>query len=412
MARDLTDQRLKNIAKTDSTKHFDARTTGLFAQRLKAGANISLKYRFQLNRKTRELHLGTYPRLSLAQAREKSRNYADIVSSGKNPALEKKREKLLLPQIETLSDITKVWFENDFGGKDPKYRKRSWSRLSEVLTRIGDFPLKDLEPMDIDRILQPIKQRAPGQAERAHAAFSMIYDYAIARGLVRYNIVAPLKRSYKAPPATNRRALLREDDQRTMLADVLAYDARPISDLLFFALLLTGARVNEITGGQWCEIDFDKRIWTIPRERVKSNRIRESEPHDIMLSDQLLIILETTRELTGNHPYLVPSTKRYSRLPTMTNETVQKRLRESGYRGRQDQHGFRSMMSTYLNQVRKGYENAVEIMSHRTIKGVKRDYNRYDYWDERVELYQVWGDRVQALSPIPISEVGKARTGL
>jgi hypothetical protein len=92
MLKDLTGLRLKSIAPNDSTKHFDRRTTGLFAQRLKASANISLKYRFQLNRKTRELHLGTYPRLTLAQTREISRNYAEIVSSGKNPVLENRKD--------------------------------------------------------------------------------------------------------------------------------------------------------------------------------------------------------------------------------------------------------------------------------------------------------------------------------
>ena len=147
----------------------------------------------------------------------------------------------------------------------------------------------------------------------------------------------------------------------------------------------------------------------MPAERTKKPRNGPRRAHNIFLPSQQIILLKNLKQITGQNPYLFPSRAKSGH---MSKETLKTRINRAGYQGKQDVHGFRSSLSSYLNK-EFGHlgntETAVEIMSHRTPQGVRAIYNRNEYWEEQCVLWQYWADYVEGLLPFPLGELGLKR---
>ena len=100
-------------------------------------------------------------------------------------------------------------------------------------------------------------------------------------------------------------------------------------------------RPNEVLDGKWCEIDFDNRLWEIPKERMKKRR-----PHTVPLSEQVIAMLTELKAITGNDEMLFPTR---SMNPTDRHARFRQALKRKGYDGKQTLHGFRHIASTKLN---------------------------------------------------------------
>lgn len=150
-------------------------------------------------------------------------------------------------------------------------------------------------------------------------------------------------------------------------------------------IMLCFARNKEIRGGQWQEIDFKRKTWTIP-----ANRMKRPREHTIPLSDWAIELLNELHAITGETPFLFPSPK--SKTGYISENTAGKIISSMGYYGIATPHGFRSLASSVLNE--QGFNpDAIERqLAHIENNKIRAAYNRADYLNERKEFMQWYSD--------------------
>jgi integrase len=143
---------------------------------------------------------------------------------------------------------------------------------------------------------------------------------------------------------------------------------------------------------EWSEINFEKKVWTLPASKMKMR-----QPHAVPLSRQALVILESMRQLTGKAKYVFPSIR--TRARPISDNTINAALRRMGYsKDKMTAHGFRTTASSLLNESGKWSPDAIERALAHTIAGaIRRIYNQSAYWPERVEMAQWWSDHLDEL---------------
>tara|TARA_B100000131_G_C18111853_1_gene609888 strand:- start:19 stop:1287 length:1269 start_codon:yes stop_codon:yes gene_type:complete len=156
-------------------------------------------------------------------------------------------------------------------------------------------------------------------------------------------------------------------------------------------LLLTFQRSETILGGEWSEIDWDKKMWTIPADRMKG---RKGTGHDhlIPMSYPLIDVLQRQQALTGSSPYIFESA-RGKKTPYLVSESPNKHLKALGYHKRLVVHGFRSMAATHGQEILGiPYEYISLQLGHIKKDKIEKAYNRAKFIKQRTELMRKWGD--------------------
>ncbi|MEY0604268.1 tyrosine-type recombinase/integrase, partial [Providencia huaxiensis] len=155
-------------------------------------------------------------------------------------------------------------------------------------------------------------------------------------------------------------------------------------------LMITGVRTIELRAAEWSEIDFDKAIWEIPKERMKMRR-----PHMVPLSTQALELFREIQTLTGRFKYIFHGRNDASK--PMSEAAINQVIKRIGYDGRATGHGFRHTMSTILHE--QGYNTAwIETqLAHVDKNSIRGTYNHAQYIDGRREMLQWYADYMGAL---------------
>ena len=408
----LTDKALKNWAKKPEPGQVqDGSIPGMFAIVQNGQTAIRFRIKYTHNTKASTKALGTYPKTSLLAARKKAGAIIDDLASGLDPKLVAKRNKLDIQNSPTLNQLADQWIKEEFlnTASDQKYTKRVTNRIKEVCKSIGTLQASDIDAPMLRSSLLAMRDRSEDEAARTLSKLVDIFEFGISLNLCERNPAYSIRKQFKSPKPESRKTILDRNGQQQMIADVLAYDSKPECDLLFIISLISGARIGEIAGGKWDEISWQEKIWYVPAERTKKPRNGPRRAHNIFLPSQQIILLKNLKQITGRNGYLFPSRAKSGH---MSKETLKTRINRAGYQGKQDVHGFRSSLSSYLNK-EFGHlgntETAVEIMSHRTPQGVRAIYNRNDYWVEQCVLWQYWADYVEGLLPFPLGELGLKR---
>lgn len=150
-------------------------------------------------------------------------------------------------------------------------------------------------------------------------------------------------------------------------------------------LLLTGLRTVELRLAEWHEIDFDNRIWEIPKTRMKMKR-----PHIVPLSAQSLSALRQLGELTGNYQLIFAGRNDVNK--PMSEASINMVLKRIGYDKRATGHGFRHTISTILHE--QGFNTAwIETqLAHVDKNSIRGTYNHAQYLENRREMMQWYAD--------------------
>jgi integrase len=152
--------------------------------------------------------------------------------------------------------------------------------------------------------------------------------------------------------------------------------------------ILTAARSGEVRGATWSEIDLDKRLWSIPAERMKMR-----SPHTVPLSHQAIAILNRLKILYGDKG-LVFQGIHYPEKPLSEN-TMLYALYRIGYHSQATMHGFRALFSTICNEAGFNPDAIERQLAHREKNTVRAAYHRSEYLQDRFKIVQWWADYLQ-----------------
>ena len=337
--------------------------------------------RITVDGKRRDVGLGGYPAVKLADARDAARANKEAVRSGRAPAPVR---DALEPTFEAAA--VRVHGERAPGWRNPKHAAQWIATLREyAFPCFGSRPVSAITTADVLAALMPIWHDKPETARRVRQRISTVMLWAVAHGhrpdnpagevlgavLPRRNGGAP-RRHFPALPY---------GAVGGALATVRQSGALPSTRLAFEFLVLTAARSGEVRLATWAEIDMDAATWTVPASRMKAGR-----EHRVPLSSAALDVLRQARELAGGRSALVFPAPRGGPL---SDSTLSKLLRENGVAG--VPHGFRSSFRDWAAECTYTPHRVMEAaLAHTIANKAEAAYARSDLFEKRRALMDQW----------------------
>ncbi|MDN0124783.1 MULTISPECIES: tyrosine-type recombinase/integrase [Yersinia] len=351
------------------------------------------RFRYRFDGKPKMLSLGTYPTVSLTDARQKRDEAKKLVVAGINPSEARQQQKRARQDIagSTFEGIAREWYEKRFDRWSASYSEEMIKTFEkDVFPYIGHRPIAEIKPMELMAVLAKLDERGASEKMRkVRQRCGEVWRYAIITGRAEYNPAPDLASAF-APQKKEHYAFLNPDELPEFFRTLNTYSGSLIVKLAMRLQALTGLRPGELRQGEWTEIDFDKRLWEIPPERMKKRR-----PHCVPLSEQTIAILEQLKPITGHYKYIFPG--RIHHTKPMSEMAMNVLIRRIGYAGRVTGHGFRHTMSTILHE--QGYNTAwIETqLAHVDKNSIRGTYNHAQYLDGRREMLQWYADYMDSL---------------
>lgn len=358
-----------------------------------------VKYRVRTDGELKErvFAVGTYPEISLEQARAQRDAVKGLLREGRDPVQARflvradgaasSSNTFELVYADWLAKQRKDWSEIHY-----KKSKRAFER--DVLPRLGKLPVKDIKPAMVAGVIEAIMKRgARDTAGKVLQHVEGVFDLAQARGLRHDNPATPV---HAVLPSKRRRermpALLSFPALGQVLRDA---DAAKLSRSVRMAhrlLSFSTARIGNVVEAEWAEFDLgaDAPSWTIPRRKMKSQD--RDHDHKIILGPVIAEELRQWQKECESKRYVCPSPAGGK---FITREAVEKAYRVTlGLAGKHSPHGWRAAFSTLARD--KGFDrDAVELtLDHIHDNDVVRAYDRGQRLEQRIKLMAWWGEQL------------------
>lgn len=385
----LTDAQVRN-AKPAAKQYKLSDGAGLHIL-IHPGGGKYWQVRYRLLRRERTASLGTYPLVSLSEARARRDEIRKSVKQGADPVAQKRAERLALVDghEKTFKKVANQWFAvwaKDKAENTITYKRR---RLEvEIFPLLGHLPVAQITRKEVLAALQ--KVASTGRSElpaRVLQTIKSVLSYAVLNEYRDFNPVSDLKPAaiLGTAPVKNH-ARIEAAELPGLLLAIEGYQG--LSTRFALKLLaLTFVRTGELRGAKWTEINESEKRWTIPAERTKKVR-GVQRPHIVPLSSQALEVLQALRAAFGRDGYLFKGTSGQ----LISENTILFALGRLGYKGRMTGHGFRGLASTVLHEY--GFEHlAIERqLGHLDRDEVSSAYNHAEFLIQREKMMQWWGD--------------------
>lgn len=371
---------------------------GLYLLITPAGGKL-WRLKFRTDGREKKLSIGSYPDITLGEARKRRDEARALLAAGKDPSREKRREKVRsqLQAENTFAGVAKEYCE-----KRKRDGQKAWAPatavrceylLGQLNKTIGRMPIAEIEAGDVLAALRKIETKGKHEsARRTQQLASAVFRYAVATARLASDPTRDLRGALTAPKVTHYGAILEPKRVGELLRAIDGYEGQGITK---FALQLAPhvfVRPGELRHAEWAEIDLEAAVWTLPAAKTKMRKI-----HRVPLSRQAVELLQQVYFITGPSGYVFPSIR--TRLRPMSENTLNAGLRRLGYASDEmTAHGFRAMASTLLNESGKWSPDAIEkALAHGDSDKVRAAYHRGDHRDERVEMAQWWSDYLDVL---------------
>lgn len=370
---------------------------GLFLQITPGGSKLwRMAYRWQ--DKQRTAAFGSYPDVSLANARIKAAELKDKLAAGTDPAAKASTAAAALPQ-RTFEAAAREWFRSQEARWVSGYAARIWSRLEgDVFPKIGKTDVGALAPADVLALLREVEKRnALEMAKRLRQTISAVCRYAVANGWATQDPAAPLAGAMKARPRQQHRAALKETELPSFFNALRTYSGDLSTAIALKLIAHTFVRSSELRFARWDEIEGE--IWRIPADRMKMRK-----KHIVPLSKQTKAMFAELKELAGGNGWVLPGVSGHK---PISENTLIFGLYRAGYHSRATVHGFRGTASTILNESSLWRPDAIERqLAHVPANEVRSAYNSAMYLEERRKLMQWYSDRLDALEAKASTDLG------
>jgi len=393
----LTDIAIRN-AKPKDKPYKLGDTLGLFLLVQPTGGRLwRLKYR--MDSKEKKLGLGTYPEVSLAEARRRRDDAREMVAAGKDPSREKQRDKV---RAKLDADNTFAALSAEYCKKRRRDGAKAWAPATAVRSEyllsllnptLGAIPIADIEPADVLGAIRKIEGKGNLEsARRTLQLASAVFRYAVATARLRSDPTRDLKGALIAPTVTHYGAIIEAKKVGELLRAIDGYEGLGMAKLALQIAPHVFVRPGELRHAEWGEFDLEGALWIIPAEKMKMRKA-----HHVPLSSQAVALFKEALAVTGPSGYVFPSVR--TRARPMSENTMNAGLRRLGYASEEmTAHGFRAMASTLLNESGKWHPDAIErALAHGDDDKIRGAYHRGAHWDERVKMAQWWGDYLDAL---------------
>jgi integrase len=389
----LTDAKLRNLKAKDKAYKVADRD-GLYVSVLNSGT-ISFRYNYSINGRQETLVLGQYGPIKLSEAREMLTEAKKTLAAGRSPARQKAAAAAKRREENSFGEWAEEWLARHPMAESTRDMRRSVYER-DVQRPFGKLKLEEVTADELRSLCDKIVQRgAPATAVHAREIVMMTFRYARERGQKIANPADEVRPSSIARFQPRDRVLSAEE-VRVIYRYLDLVPTMPTLRLGVKLLLLTMLRKSEMAEGLWSEVDFIKRVWTIPASRMKRRN-----PHNVYLSDQAHDILIALKTCAGSSEFIFPS--RYDGDQPISKATLNRILCAVVDAAQADgvplapfsPHDFRRTSSTALHEAGFSSDWIEKCLAHEQ-RGVRAVYNKAEYAEQRRRMMQEWADMVNA----------------
>lgn len=413
----LTSAKIRTLKPSD--KPFKVSDSHGLYLRVKPGSSRHWYLKYRISGKESRIALGTYPAISLSDARQQREGIRKMLALNINPVQQRAAVRGSRTPEKVFKNVALAWHKSN-----RKWSQNTADRLlaslnNHIFPVIGNLPVSELKPRHFIDLLKGIEEKGLLEvASRTRQHLSNIMRHAVHQELIDTNPAANLG-GVTTPPVRRHYPALPLERLPELLERIGAYhQGRELTRHAVLLMLHVFIRSSELLFARWSEIDFTNRVWTIPATREPIIGVRYSGrgakmrmPHIVPLSEQSIAILKQIKDITGNNELIFPGD--HNPYKPMCENTVNKALRVMGYDTKKDicGHGFRAMACSALMESGLWAKDAVERqMSHQERNTVRMAYiHKGEHLEARKAMMQWWSDYLEACreSYAPPYTIGK-----
>ena len=353
------------------------------------------RFRYRFDHKEKLLALGTYPEISLADARQRRDEARRQLAHGVDPgAVRKAMKQAKTEETETFEVIAREWHAKFTPTWTTGHAVKIMSRLErDLLPWIGALPINQIKAPELLTVLRRVENR--GVLEAAHRIKTLsgqIFKYAVATGRAERDPSGDLKGALPQPKKKHFSAITDPKEVAALLRAIDGYKGHFVVKCALRLAPLLFVRPGELRHAEWAEIDLDEAVWNIPAHKMKMK-----QAHTVPLSTQAVAILKELQPLTGASKFVFPSARTFDR--PMSENAILAALRRMGYgKDEMTPHGFRALARTILDEVLQINPYVIEAqLAHKVPDPLGRAYNRTTHISERKKMMQLWADYLDGL---------------
>lgn len=348
------------------------------------------RFKYRYNNKSKTMAFGSYPEISLLDARKRRDDARRLLANGADPgAVRKAQKQANIEDTETFEVIAREWHEKFKTTWTEGHAQKLLRQLElNVFPWLGTRPIKKIKAPELLAVLRKTESRGVLEgAHRLRGICSQVFRYALATGRCERNPAQDLIGSLAPAREKHLAAITDPKKVGALLRAIDDYSGSYVVKLALQLSPLVFTRPGELRHMEWSEVDFNEALWSIPAEKMKMR-----EPHLVPLSRQAISILKEIKKLTGASKYAFPSGRTFDR--PMSNNAILAAIRRMGYtKEEMTPHGFRAMARTILDEILQVRPDFIEAqLAHRVRDPLGRSYNRTQHLNERRKMMQTWAD--------------------
>ena len=413
----LTSAKIRTLKPSD--KPFKVSDSHGLYLRVKPGGSRHWYLKYRISGKESRIALGTYPAISLSDARQQREGIRKMLALNINPVQQRAAVRGSRTPEKVFKNVALAWHKSNRKWSQNTADRQLASLNNHIFPVIGNLPVSELKPRHFIDLLKGIEEKGLLEvASRTRQHLSNIMRHAVHQELIDTNPAANLG-GVTTPPVRRHYPALPLERLPELLERIGAYhQGRELTRHAVLLMLHVFIRSSELRFARWSEIDFTNRVWTIPATREPIIGVRYSGrgakmrmPHIVPLSEQSIAILKQIKDITGNNELIFPGD--HNPYKPMCENTVNKALRVMGYDTKKDicGHGFRAMACSALMESGLWAKDAVERqMSHQERNTVRMAYiHKAEHLEARKAMMQWWSDYLEACreSYAPPYTIGK-----
>jgi integrase len=352
--------------------------------------------RTTLHGKPKKVQLGTYPELTLSEAREQSREKRKQVKHDHiDPVFEAKQVKHQKAKDadNTFQKVAEDWLAIKERTLAPTtHLKIKQTFNANVYGVIGKHPISEIDNQLVRKCLLIMQKRGALEfMEKTRGWIKNVFDFALSDKLISENPI-PLKDERLIKHVGGKFPYLQSmADAGKLLRNLVEYAGSFEVASCVYLQLSFAQRPSELRCAKWVEFDLDNAIWTLPLERSKTRK-HMTKPHTIMLSKQALVALKQLKVYTGHSEFLFTG--------RLTSKPVSDKAISNAYDAVFDDyhivpHGCRHFFSTQANESGLFRKEAIDsFLQHKDKNAISAIYNQATYDNERKQIAQWWSDQL------------------
>lgn len=398
----LTDAWLKSVYRKPRESTTEKADRDGLGARVTLGGKVVFQLRYRYQGKAARLDLGTYPAMTLKQARDEALKRRGQLEQGHDPRVMKRVEQQAIADAPTNEQLVRDWHE--------RYCKAHKSGADEILRsfelhvfpRLGALPADETGLMPWMDLLEPLAARAPRIAERVLTNMKQAHKWGARRGIVEHQPLAAIS-AQEDLHVNKKRVKGRALNEREIWQAWNATDwsRMPLRSKLFVRLtLLYGCRPGELRLARRDEFDFEKGVWEIPPERHKTGRVTGRSLKRPII-DEVAPLIRQAAQLSHNPAMLfsgessdgVLNDRSVLSFPYNVRRVIKRQMGEE--MAHWSMYDLRKTARTHWSTLAEPH--VCELMLGHVLPGVWQVYDRHDYLDEQATAYRAWHERLMRL---------------